>query len=227
MMTNKELIVFMKDELAARGDAEYATKMAAYMKDNFVFAGVRGDQKQAILRLLKRKLSKAPCDDLLQIADLAWQEEWRELQQISIDLLKWRKKKLKPQHLVKLQYYLTNKSWWDSVDMIAANLVGSIFQSDKDLQYKVCEDWIASDNIWLRRSAIIHQLRYKMDTDAELLFALVESQKGSGEFFINKACGWALRQHGKFTPVIVRQFLDLHPDLHPLVVREASKSIGR
>ena len=122
-----------------------------------------------------------------------------------------------------LEDLITTKSWWDSVDGIAPNLVGYILSKDKSLQYKWAEKWIESDNFWLRRSAIIHQLRYKEKVDEELLFALVESQIGDEEFFINKACGWALRQFGKYNPAAVKEFIDLHPNLAGLTVREASK----
>jgi len=52
---------------------------------------------------------------------------------------------------------------------------------------------------------------------------VVESQIGSKLFFINKACGWALRNYGKYNPQAVRQFLDEHSGLANLTKREASK----
>lgn len=224
-MTNKRLIEFMKSELAARSDADYSVKMAAYMKGHFVFAGVRGPQKQEVLKLLKAECQNWTIDQLVAVARDGWLDEWREVQQLCIDLLKWRRLRLTAQHLPHLEYMITHKSWWDSVDMIASNLIGTVLSHSKDLQYSTCERWIASENMWLRRSAIIHQLKYKEDTDHELLFALVESQKGSTEFFINKACGWALRQYAKTAPVHVAAFVSEHPDLSPLTIREARKSL--
>ena len=67
--------------------------------------------------------------------------------------------------------------------------------------------------MWLNRSALIHQLRYKENVDLNLLFALIESHIGSKEFFINKASGWALRQASKFHPAKVKSFIAAHPDL--------------
>ena len=34
------------------------------------------------------------------------------------------------------------------------------------------DKWIVSEDMWLRRTAIIHQLRYKADTDTDRLFRL-------------------------------------------------------
>ena len=38
----------------------------------------------------------------------------------------------------------------------------------------VLEDWIDHDNMWLRRTAILHQLGYKNNTDHDKLFRLVD-----------------------------------------------------
>ena len=87
------------------------------------------------------------------------------------------------------------------------------------------EKWNNSTNMWLNRSAIIHQLKYRDKIDLELLFAVVESHIGSREFFINKASGWALRQASKFYPLEIKKFIDAHPNLSNLTKREGGKYI--
>ena len=220
-MTNKQLIQFITEQYKIHADEEYAVKMGAYMKGHFDFYGARGDAKREILKLTKLAAKDQSIDDLLAIAIECYSLPQREYQNISADLLKWKKKQLKTEHLEGLEQLLVTKSWWDTVDNIASNLVGEILSKDKSLQYKWAEKWIASDNMWLRRTAIIHQLRYKASVDKELLFVLIESQKESKEFFIRKACGWALRQYSRFNPVAVINFVDLHPDLSGLTKREA------
>ena len=78
--------------------------------------------------------------------------------------------------------------------------------------------------MWLQRTALIFQLSYKEDTDAELLYSLIDRTLGSKEFFINKASGWALRQYSKFNPESVRNYIDSRRDqLAGLTIREGSK----
>jgi hypothetical protein len=51
---------------------------------------------------------------------------------------------------------------------------------------------------------------------------IIRENLGSKEFFINKAIGWALRQHTRVDPRGVRKFVAETP-LHPLSAREALK----
>lgn len=87
------------------------------------------------------------------------------------------------------------------------------------------EAWINGDNIWLARTAILFQLKYKEKTDVDLLFFNCEKWLASKEFFIQKAIGWALRQYAKVDSEAVRQFVNSH-SLAPLSRREALKHIG-
>ena len=84
--------------------------------------------------------------------------------------------------------------------------------------------WVKSGNIWLQRSALLFQLKYKDEMDTDLLEELIPQLSGTKEFFLNKAIGWILRQYGRFNPEWVRDFLNKH-ELANLSVREASKYI--
>ena len=86
-------------------------------------------------------------------------------------------------------------------------------------------EWSQSDNMWTNRSAILHQLKFKKETDTELLFEIILQHTHSNEFFIQKAIGWVLREYAKTDPTVVRQFVQEHT-LKPLSRREALKHIG-
>ena len=57
--------------------------------------------------------------------------------------------------------------------------------------------WSKSNNLWKRRTTILCQLRFKAETDLELLYACIEPSVGSREFFLRRAIGWALRQYAR------------------------------
>ena len=76
--------------------------------------------------------------------------------------------------------------------------------------------------VWLRRTTLLFQLRYKDQTDEALLYALINENLGSKEFFINKAIGWALREYSKTNAASVIDFVERTP-LEPLSEREAVK----
>lgn len=82
--------------------------------------------------------------------------------------------------------------------------------------------WAESDNIWLARVGVLFQLKYKENTDTELLKLIIIKNSNSEEFFITKAIGWALREYSKTNKEWVKSFLECNA-LQPLSVREASR----
>ena len=69
-------------------------------------------------------------------------------------------------------------------------------------------EWASDRNLWLRRVAIDFQQRYKDLTDVPLLEKIICLNFGSGEFFIDKAIGWSLRDYSKVNPDWVHSFLE-------------------
>lgn len=76
----------------------------------------------------------------------------------------------------------------------------------------------------MKRTAIIFQLGYKLDTDFELLKAECLKNIDSKEFFIQKAIGWALRDYASVNPQGVLKFVQNNP-FKPLSVKEALRKI--
>lgn len=123
-----------------------------------------------------------------------------------------------------MEFCLTHKSWWDSVDHIASEWLGSYFKQFPEKIAAVTGKWNRSDNIWLQRSSIMFQKSYKKDTDTVLLASYILHCKDSDEFFIRKAIGWALREYSKTDPGWVKKFVQQQA-LSPLSKREALKRI--
>jgi 3-methyladenine DNA glycosylase AlkD len=55
---------------------------------------------------------------------------------------------------------IVTKSWWDSVDMLSCHLVGPIVLRNKQNGTAKMREWLASDNMWVRRSSVLHQLAF-------------------------------------------------------------------
>ncbi|MBC1379584.1 DNA alkylation repair protein [Listeria innocua] len=197
--------------------------MEAYMKNQFLFLGIRAtERKKLVAEFLKE--NGMPVDLLGFVVELFAEEE-REFQYAAIDLLSRYGKKQASEAIEIYEQLVTTKSWWDTVDGLAGTVVSNHFKLYPDLIPIYNEAWINGDNIWLARTAILFQLKYKEETNAELLFANCEKWLGSKEFFIQKAIGWALRQYAKVDSEAVRVFVKSHT-LAPLSRREALKHIG-
>jgi len=63
-------------------------------------------------------------ESLWILIDKLWQAEQRELQYLALDILSPLASKFSEGHVTKLEKMIITKSWWDTVDMIARNLIG-------------------------------------------------------------------------------------------------------
>lgn len=116
--------------------------------------------------------------------------------------------------------FAKSNQWWDTIDHFD-HILGSI--DDPRMEAFMLELSL-SQNFWLRRLAIDHQLGKKAKTNTDLLESIIVNNLGSTEFFINKAIGWALRDYSKINPDWVKSFIATYRDkLAPLSIREASK----
>ena len=74
--------------------------------------------------------------------------------------------------------------------------IGYLVHKNPDLKTELAA-WSSSDNVWLKRTSMIHQLSMKGQTDTILLAETCENCLHTDEFFINKGMGWILRDYAK------------------------------
>ncbi len=204
-----------------------AEGMSRYMKHRFTYFGVKKPTRALIQ---KEWFSIIPKDftqeNKRELVLELWQKEQREFQYVAIDyLVKWKDKELLLEDYEFIEFLLTNQSWWDSVDALASNFLGRYLRLIPSQREIVVKSWRKSENLWLRRSCLIFQLRYKSQTNFELLKSLILEFKHEKEFFIQKAIGWSLREYAKTNPVSVRNFVE-ESGIQGLAKREALKHIG-
>jgi len=207
------------------GDPFRAEQQRAYMKDQFEYCGLGAPQWMALARELFNTYGLFTGKPLERFVMLCFDQEYREVQYVAIEMMQRRIGEQNKTWIRVLEKCITTNSWWDTVDWLA-KLVGMHFKRFPELQHEYAYKWIASDNMWLQRVAIIHQLFYKETTDEKLLFEMITRVADSKEFFLRKACGWALRQHAKVFPHKVLAFVQKN-QLSGLTVREAMKQVNK
>jgi len=179
---------------------------------------------------------------VLDVVKQLWAKPEREHQYFALEFLKENLNLMDESFLLELEVLITTKSWWDTVDMIASNVLGPFAQAYPKQTLPRIEQWIfvtpsvsnendsrksdLSGNMWLRRSAILFQLKYKKQTDHQLLFRYCKACAEESEFFIRKAIGWSLREYAKTDPQQVLDFVNQHKHiLSPLSQKEALKHL--
>jgi 3-methyladenine DNA glycosylase AlkD len=201
-----------------------AGPMRKYMKDHFPFLGIKSPLRKELEKqffketgILKEEFNK---DFVVGL----WEKDEREYQYTAITYTGKFIKKLPKDAIQFLERLITTKSWWDSVDSIAP-LVGELAQKYPELVEETINHWSVDDNYWLRRVAILFQLKYKQQTNEALLYDYMVKNADSKEFFLQKAIGWALREYSKTNPESVKAFIEGN-QLAPLSIREGSKYLS-
>jgi 3-methyladenine DNA glycosylase AlkD len=211
---------------AAAADPERAVAMRAYMKDVAPFLGLTAPVRRALSRTVLEGTSRPDETDCTAIALRCWDMPEREYPYFAVDYLRRHVRYCTSGFLPVARHLVSTIPWWDTVDALAAHVVGGLVAADPGLKSDM-DEWIVDDDLWVARTALLHQLRYKERTDTERLFAYCLRQSGHPDFFIRKAIGWCLREYAKTDPQAVRGFLAREKGrFAPLSVREALKNIG-
>ena len=223
-MTNQVKQLRSKFEKVA--DHEVAEGAAAYMRNQFEFLGIKTPLRRELGKDLVAASKHLSEKELIALCKELWAQPEREFQYVACDILAKNARRLSPSYVKRdAKWFITNKSWWDTVDSIRTS-VEIVVAANPELEATMFE-WIKSKNIWLVRSALIHQLTLRTKTNSTRLFALCELKAEETEFFIAKGLGWALRSYSYIDPNAVKKFVKDHPELTPLAKREGLKAINR
>jgi 3-methyladenine DNA glycosylase AlkD len=208
--------------LQAVAEPARALSMAAYMRNQFAFLGVPTPVREAALRTVLAGVNPPTGDELTRLVSVLWARPEREYQYCACTILRRHLSRLDggAGAIAVLESLVTAKAWWDTVDTLAAHIAGPLVSANPDLR-NTMDQWITSENHWLARTAILHQLRFAGRTDADRLFAYCTLRAADREFFIRKAIGWALREYSKTNSDAVRAYVSAHPELSGLSAREA------
>ena len=209
------------EELA---DPAKAAPMQAYMKTDMPFRGVQKAGRMPIARELRREHPPTDAEDYRAQVMSLWSLPHREEKYLAIGVAVDHPAFVTLDQLDLYEFLIRDGAWWDFVDDVASRLVGRLHLDHPAEMTPVLRRWIGDEDLWIRRSAIIAQLRHRDRTDVDLLFELCAARAHETEFFIRKAIGWALREHAKTDPEAVWGFVDRMGDrLSGLSRREATK----
>lgn len=219
-------LLHIKEALRKEGNPIRIPQMEAYMRNQFPFYGVMSTPRKELFKALKKEhLEVLDSNEKRALIQLLWEEEHRECQLVALDwLMQWKPKEFTASDIDLFEWLITTKSWWDTVDGVAPNVVGKYARIFPDQMKETLHRWESHDSFWIRRACLIFQLRYRQETDLDLLQYFINKFKPDREFFIQKAIGWSLREVSKWNPTWVARVVE-EEQLTGLAKREASKYI--
>ena len=216
----------LKKQFEALADPVRAQWQRSYLKNQFDFYGLTAKIFREALREFFKNYGYPPHEEWEKFALFLWDLPQREYQQVVIEMIHKKAKWLKKEDIRWIEILITGKSWWDTVDGIASWICGTYFINFPEQIKPVTGKWIKSGNMWLQRSALLFQLKYKKNTDTKLLTSYIEQLLSHKDFFIRKAIGWVLREYSKTDPKWVKTFVEEHT-MSGLSYREAVKHLPK
>lgn len=227
-MDSSLLVAFVQERLKLVSDPEKAVPMAEYMKTNMPFYGVQKTGRVPVYREMRTRFRPRSVDEYQSGIRALWGCPNREEKYTAIEYAIQNVSFITMESLELYEYLIRDGAWWDFVDLIAARLVGHLLLDNRETMRRVLDDWIDDENMWIRRSAILSQLKHKSRTDEEQLFGYCLRRSHETEFFVRKAIGWSLREYSKTAPETTASFLLQHrTDLSGLSYREGCKHLTR
>ena len=198
--------------------------MRDYMRGQFEFFGIKTPLRKELTKQFVKENSYPTIEEMPEFMQLLWNEPYRELHYVGLSILERFIKKMPEESIELYEYLLTNHSWWDTVDMLANKFVGGHLKRFPHLIPSVNKHFLEHEDMWLNRTALLFQLKYKSEMDTNLLTHNINYLIHRKEFFIRKAIGWVLREYSRTDANFVLNFVANH-DLAALSKKEALRLI--
>lgn len=218
----KDIFYAIITDFEKHANRAIAEEQKTYLRNQFDFFGIKSPQRRQIQKACLRKAVLPPKDQLKPIVRKLWNHPKRECHYFAQEFVEKYIRQFDQKDISLLEHMITHQSWWDTVDFIATKLVSEFMKKYPGKRFTSTKSWIESGNLWLQRTAILFQLKYKDELDVRLLSYTIRSLDNSNEFFLNKAIGWILREYSKTDPEWVLKFVE-SSELSPLSRREALK----
>jgi 3-methyladenine DNA glycosylase AlkD len=137
-----------------------------------------------------------------------WDQPVHEARALAVLLLEERHDRLTSVDLALLEDVLRRSGSWAYVDALAVHVVGPLVEREPAL-LRTLDRWVQDDDFWMRRAAMLALLLplRRGAGDWTRFTRYADLLLDEREFFVRKAIGWVLREHGKRRPERVEAFL--------------------
>ena len=196
------------DELLQHAEPARVDGMTAYMRNQFPFLGVMAAGQREASRAAYRVAGKPPGENsVVEAVDALWSKPEREHRYIGCDVVRRWAPAASPAFVHDIARWITDQPWWDTCDALARRGVGVVVRRHPELR-STMDAWLAGDDLWLIRTALLHMGTWKEDIDRDWVFAACLAQADHHDFFVRKAIGWILRDLASVDVDAVRAFVN-------------------
>jgi 3-methyladenine DNA glycosylase AlkD len=193
--------------LRAIGTPERAVNEKRYLKCVLEFLGATVWQIRSAVRDFARDHAPLDHDQLLALVEALWARPIHERRMAAVMLLARHPDLLSPGDLPLIERLIRESKTWALVDFLAGDVASRVV-ADHPEASDVLDRWATDTDFWVRRSALLVELRpLRAGADFARFARHADAMLDEREFFIRKAIGWVLREVGKRRPGEVRDWL--------------------
>jgi len=187
----------IEDALRAAGTPDRAAHEKRYLKSDLEFLGASvWEIRRAVKSAVER--DSLDHDRLVALIRELWQEPMHERRMAAVASLELHEGELGVADMPLIEDLLRDSRTWALVDGLAGDVAGSIALRDPAGAGPILDRWAADPNFWVRRAALLAELKPLQSGAAFDRFARhADAMLDEREFFIRKAIGWVLRETGK------------------------------
>jgi 3-methyladenine DNA glycosylase AlkD len=202
---------FFERRYREAGSPAHSAGTKAYLKSDLRFYGASMPDIRRAANDFEREHRALSHAELRKIVDALWATDVFELRSAGIALLSRYDALLVERDLPWLLGFVRRSKTWAHVDWLAADVIGGVVGESRTALARL-PAWARSDNFWVRRTALLAQLRPLSHEagDFPLFARLAAPMLEEREFFIRKAIGWILREVSKKRPALTFAFLREH-----------------
>lgn len=187
--------------------------------------GATVSQIRAVVKELASSLRDVEHDELVALVEALWSVPVHERRMAAVMLLAQHADRLGVADLARLERLIRASKTWALVDAVAVDVLGTMVRADPVRVSPVMDQWATDANFWIRRSALLAELRpIRAGAALDRFVARADPMLGETEFFIRKAIGWVLREAGRRRPDEAAAWLASRTQIASgVTVREAVK----
>src|SRR5436309_9237193 len=176
------------------GTPERAAGARQYLGSELDFLGASVPEIRRELRVTTKGFGEITHPELVALAETLWSRPIHERRLAAVLLLASQAKLLEPGDLDLLMRLVRESRTWAYVDGLAADALGTLVLRHPHAA-SVLDAWACDEDFWVRRSALLAQLRLlRAGADLDRFGRYADAMLDEREFFIRKAIGWVLRE---------------------------------
>ncbi len=196
-------------DLSKYANRQKASEMEHLMGNTYRFKGL---DSTARAKVMEEQLSMDKEPDKLdwEFVECCWEQNIREFQYFALQYLTAKRDLLQKKDFAKLKKLIVDKPGWDTNNILhrLVNLLTALYP---DLGQKVLA-WSKSDDPWLKRTAVLHQMDRGVYADQELMAEIWVNCLNDPRDLVQMALLESVKELQESKPDFVQDFLSQHGD---------------